>query len=633
MMNEKTNNPFHVLTPEGLGSQETVNLFVGEHTDLKQISAPGHTIVIGPRGVGKSMMFRYLMSDCQISAKGCNFPELDFWGVYLSVKNMPYAQKQIDLLRLEQHNYAYASISEHMMVLSVALLMLNQLSELNNAIDHINICDLQLFYQEEFLPLIAHYEQDYTSFDNTRAILAKMKRQLSKFDVEAKDFVRSISFDSKSKGITKSYEGLLFDYFNFLQPFTKYLLKVSGMPKTVYLLIDDAHMLSDTQTKILNMWISTRTSNTISLKISTEYRYKTFNTINGLTIDTPHDYYYVDLGTIYTSGYGKTDYRKRVHAIVERRFSVYGIFSSPKDFFPVDRAQEDKIEKIKSDYTKKYDEGKGRGNKRHDDAYRYARADYIKSLGGISKNSSTYSYSGFNQLVDLSSGAIRSFLQPAHEMFESQQSKHSVTTEIVTHIEPGIQSDTMRVWAEDFLYKEMDNYKRDPTASTIPIGYWDKLLNLIIGLGGLFRLVLLSDRSERRVFSFALSNPESVTDDVQQILDIGVNWGYFHRSTIGRKDSKFGLRTELYVMNRRLSPNWNLDPTGFAGYLFVEAKLLQDGMTNPASMLRRLSKNWSSKSEGYDTTQLSLLDLEPGANLPEPSALVTFPDEESENSD
>ena len=67
--------------------------------------------------------------------------------------------------------------------------------------------------------------------------------------------------------------------------------------------------------------------------------------------------------------------------------------------------------------------------------------------------------------------------------------------------------------------------------------------------------------------------------------------GYFHCSTIGRKDSKSGGRTVLYILNRRLSPIWTLDPTGFAGYLFVKNNLLEEAMEEPARLLRRLGKD------------------------------------------
>ena len=51
------------------------------------------------------------------------------------------------------------------------------------------------------------------------------------------------------------------------------------MPKgPIYLLLDDADNLNETQTRILNSWVFCRTSSDVSLKISTQLNYKTFRT-------------------------------------------------------------------------------------------------------------------------------------------------------------------------------------------------------------------------------------------------------------------------------------------------------------------------------------------------------------------
>lgn len=82
---------------------------------------------------------------------------------------------------------------------------------------------------------------------------------------------------------------------------------------------------------------------------------------------------------------------------------------------------------------------------------------------------------------------------------------------------------------------------------------------------------------------------------------------YEQETTIGKKDSRSGGRTALYILNRRLAPIWTLDPTSFAGYLFVQNKLLEDAMVNPDSLLRRLRKTYDeadNTENGY--IQLSL---------------------------
>ena len=58
-------NPFQIKTPEKLSPDEVASLFVDVFTDYQKIKAQGHTFILGPRGIGKSMNFRYIEPDCQ----------------------------------------------------------------------------------------------------------------------------------------------------------------------------------------------------------------------------------------------------------------------------------------------------------------------------------------------------------------------------------------------------------------------------------------------------------------------------------------------------------------------------------------------------------------------------------------
>lgn len=53
-------------------------------------------------------------------------------------------------------------------------------------------------------------------------------------------------------------------------------------------------------------------------------------------------------------------------------------------------------------------------------------------------------------------------------------------------------------------------------------------------LGGTFHQILRSNASERCLFSVALT--DGPTPDVLEVLDLGVEYGYFHGSTIGNKE-------------------------------------------------------------------------------------------------
>lgn len=588
MMELSDKNPFQITTPEDLTADETVSLFVDVFTDFQKIIDPGHVFLIGPRGAGKSMMFRYLMPDCQCLAKKCTLEKLPFLGVYVPLKNTNFALAE---LRRLEHRHASDILNEHIMVTHFCVKIFDTLAKPELYQNHeVKQFDVSNFYNETFLPILLKTTQnkdDYKLDDacSIADIFAKMSRISELLYSDAFSYAKNLAFRTE----LLPYDGPLCDYLTFLYPILSSLSKLPGFPSgSMYLLIDDAHWLTETQARVLNSWVSTRTSRNVSLKISTQYNYKSYYTTAGATIDTPHDYSEIDIATIYT-GNNKSKYRDRISDIVMKRLSAFGIKSvTPEDFFPEDKDQETKIKQIEAEYIAKFDRGEGKGHYRTDDAQRYARPDFIKGCAGSKKGSYQYSYAGFNQLVHLSSGIVRHFIHPAHLMYAEAKSQSKVD-EIIKFIPPSLQTAIVREEANNFLFSDLEKIEKAGHEDAPPKEDINKLSNLIQGLGGLFRQALLSDRSERRVFSIAFSDTPS--DEVKRILDLGNQLGYFHKSTIGKKDSKSGGRTRLYVLNRRLAPIWTLDPTGFAGYLFIKNELIEEAMRQPMTLLRRLSKN------------------------------------------
>lgn len=599
MSNILARNPFQITTPEDLRADETVSLFVDVFTDLQKIIDPGHVFLIGPRGTGKSMMFRYLQPDCQRVAKNCGLADLPFLGVYVPLKDTNFSLAELG--RLEQR-HASDILNEHILTTHFAVKIFKTLAkpELYDN-DNGDLGEIINFYNNTFLPIIGcrdtnaqefHLDKECTTTD----VFLKMAMISERLYNEAFDFAKRLAFRSD----LIPYDGPLHDYSGFLLPVLSAFATLSGFPSgPIYLLVDDAHWLTRTQTTVLNSWVATRTSRRISFKVSTQYNYKTYYTLSGATIDSPHDFSEIDIATIYTGN--KSKYGDRVANIVRKRLDSFGIKDlSAKQFFPEDEEQESAIRHIEEEYKLKHDRGEGRGHYRSDDALRYARPDFIKSLAGQKKSSSKYSYAGFEQLVHLSSGIVRSFIEPAHRMYAEMMSRQPNVT--ITTIPPSIQDEVAREFANEFLFSEMERLEKGGHDEAPPKEDIKKLSNLIQGLGGLFRQILLSDRSERRVFSIAFSNEPS--EEVSCILDLGIQLGYFHKSTIGRKDSKSGGRTRLYVLNRCLAPIWTLDPTGFAGYLFVQSALIEQAMYKPSSMLRRLGRDGI--PEDAETIQLEL---------------------------
>lgn len=598
---ESFDNPFTVTSPENMSADDTVSLFVDVFSDFPKVRDPGHMFLHGPRGSGKSMMFRYLKPDCQCLKLKSDLKDLKFLAIYLPIKSTYLSLAEFRRL---EGKHADVILNEHFMTIHFADMILATFSEIEIKEQHgVNLNEIKKFITNVFYPSLFNCgwngeKKSISSFVTVDDCFKEMRNICTEIYSNIKNYLKKLSFHEE----IIPYDGALCGYLDFLFPILRGLKEMPFMPSgPIYLLIDDADNLSETQTRVLNSWVSTRTGQEVSLKISTQHQYKTFYTVTGTTIDTPHDYAEINISTVYTSSI-KSKYMERISEIVRKRLGKLNIEADPLKFFPEDEKQEKEIEEIALQLKKAWEKGDGRGYRASDDTTRYARPDYIKSLGGTSKSTSTYNYAGFKQLVHISSGIIRYFLDTASQMYNETKAQND--SKRVDYIPPGIQSMVVRNDANKFMFDELEKIAKDRSIEAPDDIKIRKLSNLIHALGGLFHAILISDRSERRVFSIAFSDAPS--DDIMDILKLGIRFGYFHESTIGRKDSKTGGRTRLYILSRRLAPFFNLDPTSFAGYLFVTNQYIQNIIARPQSMLRRIEKNGI--DTGIDPIQLPLFE-------------------------
>ena len=579
-------NPFTVRTPEDLAAAEAAGLFVDVFTDFYKIREPGHAMLNGPRGSGKSMMFRYLAPDCLCIAEKRELAELDFFAVLVSIKN---TELNLTELRTISGKSVDTILNEHFLTMFVASKVFSYLGGLKvdpsnshaaavSAFVNTVVCDrlARCGLRSDLVPA-ADYPASAQAFTALGHLFDRLYHSVGQYIKRLFPGTPPSQFD-----------GPLCGYLDFLHPILHAMSALPFMPSgPIYLLIDDADTLSHVQTRVLNSWVATRTSHDVSIKISTQMRYKTFSTVSGGAIETPHDYSEVNIADLYTTNRGR--YRSRVKEIVAKRLTLAALDVRPEDFFPVYQEQEERVRQIANDIRSGRHPVAGKGYRISDDVLRYARPLYMRSLTGRKKASSKYSYAGFDQLVHISSGLIRHFLEPAALMYNEQRARN---VGAVTHIEPAIQDEEIAQMASLLMTSEFDKIALDEevaqeyVAAGRPefIEHRRCLRNLIETLGGTFRQKLLSDDSERRVFSVAIS--DEPTDDVIDVLELGVKHGYFQKSTIGNKDGTG--RTALYILTRRVAPYYKLDPSGFAGYLFVTSDRLREGMLRPARLLRRV---------------------------------------------
>lgn len=585
------NNPFSVRTPEEITATDAHTLFVDNLSDFPKLLDPGHMFIHGPRGSGKSMMFRYMKPDCQVLYRASALKELAFFGVYCPIRNTNLSLTE--LLRLKTH-YADVVLNEHFMV----AYFMERVSDALRGTDfaEADLSATKLFLENCFAKRLRRCgwrgELPIADCGTVQQCFSRMFEVCEDLYAEVMGFIRHLS-----TGHIPDYKGPLCGYLDFLHPVIKELKSLPFLPAgPVFLMIDDADNLNLSQTLVLNSWVATRTSSDVSLKISTQLGYKTYRTISGQYIDRTHDYTEVYIDALYTTN--KSKYRDRVREVIQKRLALVGISATPEEFFPEDEAQEAAIKKREEDLIARH-AAEGRGNRPGDDALRYARPEYIASLKGPSKSGASYSYAGFSQLVHLSSALIRYFLEPAALMFSRQKGDSGAVP--VQFIKPHIQDEVVRKESDNLLFEEMDKLASEKDQENEYYIKVRKLSNLIHNLGGVFHLKLISSQSERRVFSIALSDPPDT--EIGAVLALGVQQGYLQKASLGNKDGTG--RTHRYILTRRLAPSFLLDPSGFSGYMFVTNKYLHDAMDDPKT-LRRI------KGKGVD---LSFADEQPELDL------------------
>lgn len=585
------NNPFWVWTPEDISADQATQLFVDIFSDFPAVESPSHTFVNGPRGSGKSMMFRMMRADCAGRRQGCDLHDLRYLGIYIPIKRTEVSQTELGFLDSHPARFVF---TEHLLCLYFAMTIFDELA--SDRLQYSRAVERSFFDDWSDAVVVSKLQLPDSS-------PARGREQLSDTDAETKRRFRALrdllqaswaSVESLIRALPLNiesltgYDGPLLSYHGFLLPLLEALRTLACLPdQRVYLLVDDADNLSRTQTEIFNSWIAARTTARACIKASTQLRYKTWSTPGGQRVEAPHDYNEVDVSVLYTTR--REHYLDRLELIVKKRLAAAGLPANPGEFFPEDHAQLKTIQALAQELREIHAKGGGRGNRARDDANRYARPEFIRRLGGKRKSTHSYSYSGFQQLAHVSSGVIRWFLEPAARMYGEQQS--GAASGRVQFIEPAIQDGQIREFSEEFFGSEFQKRKQEAKeriagqSSSDSEGESDyrRLEYLLDAMGRTFLNILKDEkRSERRVFSIALS--DRTDEEVQRVLDLGVREGYLYRSTIGRK-SGYG-RTTRYVLSRRLAPYFSLDPTSFSGYLFVTNDNLRRAMASSKALLR-----------------------------------------------
>lgn len=589
-------NPFAVHSPdavEDLPAEQFVEMFVEDNTRVSAIQKRKHTFIWGSRGSGKSFMLRYLEPQCQFIKYGSpeEFLESDqpFIGVYTPCKKGEIDKSELELL----NDAAALTITEHLLNLTITEETISTLSE-QFPDDFLNLNETKEFaervvslFDRGAIAASKEYASDQHNreenpFDWLIEVIQEEKRRVTRF-------LKNVPFQDNVK-----YTGATSGYHDFLLPMmteVQNLFDQENIP--VYIFLDDAFHLTEKQQKVVNTWVANRDQGSLCVKISSDKeRYETFQTMGGGRIEKTHDFTEVNIEEIYTRE--TSQYAQKVRKIMDKRLRMADIGTEDiEELLPKNQHQVEMLEDIREEMKEEwesYDEDNKPGRK-SDFVSRYAKARLFQRLA---EGKNTRSYAGFENIVHISSGRVRDFLEPCYLMFEELVREGKDPSEI-DEIPARKQNKVLREHSREFLIDEPEKMEKD--LSPEEMTHLDKLTTLINSLGEMFYERLHDpDSREPRIFSFTVKGELNEGDDVREVLNLGRRMGFFQKSTYSSKEG--GGREDWYILNRRLAPEFKLDPTGFQGRMRLTPSLLRIGCQNPKEFVR--------KTLGHDEDQESL---------------------------
>lgn len=535
-----TKNPFEYEAANNLRPEDIIDYYIEDFNFSRFIQSTKNIFLIGERGSGKTMALLYNSFPIKY-AIGKNEGRVSFEKIGIHIPcNTPLFMKKEYLLIPE--DYKKAIICEHYLVLSILYSIANTLNEIGEIVSETNDVKEKLYNEIEY---IWDVQLDRTSPTFYNAIMKFVNR-------EAITTQRKINaFDSDS-----FYENAL-SFSSSVLPFLQMMREINLMSRTHFLLmIDDAHDMNEYQIKALNSWIAYRDHSLFSFKVATvKVDRPTHITSTGGSILEGHDFITVDMEQAYQNE--ETDFYKLSKRIVEKRLQRIGVSSTAEEFFPMNSSMKKDLEECREEARRigveKYGE-----DKKHsvsDFVYKYQRAIYFRNR---KDKANKPPYSGFETIVDISTGVVRNLLDPCYWMYDSVMNTEKSNIRLIT---PQIQTNiiierSQRIW--ETLQNGLDKVVNNCSAEDAK-----QILNLFKNLMELFAKRLKLDISEPRAIVFSISQVDSFPEkyaSIRRLLKIAQRAQYLY-TRMGVAKNK-GKQEIYYVPNRLLFPNFGLDPHG-----------------------------------------------------------------------
>jgi hypothetical protein len=611
-------NPFQVLPPEQLPIPRFKEIFVKEYTEVNMLESPKDFFIFGSRGSGKSMLLNYMELSHQLYYSGNDLTKFrddrkdkKYMGIMVHATRQRLDTETYETLvknQIVEQEFA-KTLCFHDFIMSILNRITKTLIETEPIVDYLRKCkqsEVRNFCKDMLSKLDSKGIHN-GEFDFDSATLDPMVALKAISDIFSRERANlTVFLSDKLQSKPELYYSGNYSTFEHLQEVARSLKSLLDIPEGVfYILIDNADDMKSTMQVCVDDVVKQREHMDICFKVAI----KKGTDWNFATIEEPHDYSSATIDELYSTSH--TIYAQKIREIAIRRLEIAGLDSSVEKFFPKSANEEKLLANIRKELREKYlieyeelfKSGKAKVSKADfigNRVNKYAEAELFRRLGRNPK-----SYAGFNNMIHLSSGIVRQFLDLASKMVEEQVQKNAGKT--LNAITLSTQNEIIKRYADediDRLKKKYEVLERSGIPSKIEEGKKTKLLfNLIEALGKYFKERLMnSELKEPRVFTFTLIDQGTIPE-VEEVLRLGVNENYFQSYWYSTK-SGVG-KYPGFALNRKLCPRYVIDCTSFRGRIEICSESIRSAMrkgTMPSeSILSRSSQSQKELTEFAET--------------------------------
>lgn len=527
------NNPFVYDRPDTIEIKDFIDFYIKDNIYTRFLESTRNIFLIGVRGSGKTSTLRYYsfnvrMQDPEVKNK------FEIIGIHIPC-NHPLLGKREYLLY--ENIDKQSIVVEHFLCINI----INKICEtLNKDIESLKLNDELEKEISDNLEFIFDVE-----LPNGRNILERIKMFFSKEAIQSQKRINNDDFGS--------FIDFSFSFNNTVIPILEQFKTIPVLSNCHFsLFFDDTQDLGDLHKKIINSWISYRDNKLFSFKVATSEIKPSLITLNGGVILEGHDFIKIDLTK--RIFHKDSEFSLFAKDVISKRLEKANIFIDVDEFLPTDSSFKEGLtdgrEKARSQALLKFPTPTG--TQIADYVAKYGRAIYFKER---SSKANKPNYSGFETIVDVSTGVIRNLLNPIYYMYEKETSINGLN---INTISPRIQKEVLISNSDNFWEKmksidtEIENCS-DNQKQAINNFFNQYMIYL--------KKRLNSDISEPRAINFILTSPDFINkNEVDEIISICLRSTLVYKRLQSTKDT--GTKVDLFIPNRIMLLSHGLDPHG-----------------------------------------------------------------------